>query len=140
MPSYIIEVWTKVTNNIFKTIALVGAMGAAAAVMVEFYIVYNTAKEMPELIKKHRAIVEFERERTNILLHVLKAELDVNSIFPEVEHTNGGDAWYFTSEEINGKEYFIVYGATYKSKQDSYGYIDLNNNWHWIKDESVNQR
>lgn len=141
----LIKIWDAATSNIFKTVAVLATMGGVSAALVEGYTVYNNAKEIPALvstvekeIKKLREEANKERRRVNIAFNVLRCELDHDTLYDDIEESNGGDKWFFTVEDLNSKTYNMMYNASYNNNESQYWYLDLNNKFHWISKNKQN--
>jgi hypothetical protein len=139
--------WAK--ENILKTIALTGVLGTICTFLVTVYGHYENVKMIPAHVKAFettidslKAEIAFERLRNNVLMDVVKEELDVNKWNKNIEHTNKGDSWYFTVEYY-GKDIVdehgkpvpkgkVVYAAIFKQKDRKYGYFDFFHKYHIV--------
>lgn len=137
--SRLLLIWDAATKNIFKTITLFASISAASVAMVEGYTVYENAKNIPETVGKAEVRIkniekklDIEIQRVNIAFNTLRAELDHDSIYENVEESNGGDKWFFTNRKVHDTNFIMIFSASYNKKKGKYGYIDLNNNHYWI--------
>jgi hypothetical protein len=122
-----------VNNNIAKAIAIAGSATAIIGFIGHSYVTYLEAKRVVDTYKQQEELVDRLRKQVNILMSPVRAELDHNKWNRKIEHSNGGDAWYFITEEVYGKEFKMVYPAIHNKKENKYFYLDLNNKHHWIE-------
>lgn len=142
-----IKIWAdKFENKTAKIVAfygaLVGFISLFPTIATFVYFSYNLVVDLYNIskyVKEFKEAVEYDHFMIMQLTSVVHGETDSKIVHGiEIERTNVGDSFIWSTVEVNGVKRPIIYSANIKQKADAetgaHIYVtDINGNHLWIK-------
>ena len=142
-----IKIWSeKFENKTTKIVAfygaLVGFISLFPTILTFIYFSYNLIVDLYNIskyVKEFREAVEYDHFMIMQLTSVVHGETDSKIVYGvEIERTNVGDSFIWSTVDVNGEVRPIIYSANIKQKADAQSgahiYVtDIKGNHKWIK-------